>query len=124
MPRRAPGGASAPLPPIDFGALAAALLQRAEQLVSAWLAGGKRQGHEWVCGSLAGGAGASCSVNVHTGRWSDFATGETVMRPMFELNEEQGTTPVLVTHDQAIAARCQRRITIEAGQMSTPVPAG
>lgn len=77
MPRRAPGGASAPLPQIDFGALAAALLQRAEQLVSAWLAGGKRQGHEWVCGSLAGGAGASCSVNVHTGRWSDFATGET-----------------------------------------------
>ena len=48
----------------------------------------------------------------------DFATGETVMRLMFELNEEQGTTLVLVTHDPAIAARCQRRITIEAGRIS------
>lgn len=48
----------------------------------------------------------------------DFATGDTVMRLMFELNEEQGTTLVLVTHDPAIAARCQRRITIEAGRIS------
>jgi putative ABC transport system ATP-binding protein len=48
----------------------------------------------------------------------DFATGETVMTLMFELNQELGTTLVLVTHDPAIAARCQRRITIEAGQIS------
>ena len=47
----------------------------------------------------------------------DFATGETVMKLMFELNEELGTTLVLVTHDPAIAARCQRRITIEAGRI-------
>ena len=47
----------------------------------------------------------------------DFATGETVMKLMFELNQELGTTLVLVTHDLAIAARCQRRITIEAGQI-------
>ncbi len=49
----------------------------------------------------------------------DFATGETVMQLMFALNEELGTTLVLVTHDRAIAARCQRRITIEAGQISS-----
>jgi len=48
----------------------------------------------------------------------DFATGETVMQLMFALNEELGTTLVLVTHDRAIASRCQRRITIEAGQVS------
>ncbi len=48
----------------------------------------------------------------------DFATGETVMALMFELNREQGTTLVLVTHDRAIAARCDRRITIEAGQIA------
>ena len=48
----------------------------------------------------------------------DFATGETVMQLMFELNQELGTTLVLVTHDPAIAARCQRRITIEAGRIS------
>ena len=47
----------------------------------------------------------------------DFATGEKVMELMFELNREQGTTLVLVTHDRAIAQRCERRITIEAGQV-------
>jgi len=47
----------------------------------------------------------------------DFATGDTVMKLMFELNREFGTTLVLVTHDQAIAARCERRITIEAGRI-------
>ena len=47
----------------------------------------------------------------------DFATGETIMKLMFELNREQGTTLVLVTHDRAIATQCDRRITIEAGQV-------
>jgi putative ABC transport system ATP-binding protein len=48
----------------------------------------------------------------------DFATGERVMELMFELNREQGTTLVLVTHDRAIAQRCERRIVIDAGQAS------
>ncbi|MDB5956670.1 MAG: transporter-like protein [Ramlibacter sp.] len=47
----------------------------------------------------------------------DFATGETVMELMFALNREQGTTLVLVTHDHAIAERCEHRITIEAGRI-------
>ena len=47
----------------------------------------------------------------------DFATGEKIMELMFDLNREQGTTLVLVTHDKSIAARCDRRITIEAGRM-------
>ena len=46
----------------------------------------------------------------------DFATGARVMELMFDLNREQGTTLVLVTHDRAIAQRCQRRITVEAGR--------
>jgi len=46
----------------------------------------------------------------------DFATGARVMELMFELNREQGTTLVLVTHDRAIAQRCQRLITVEAGR--------
>jgi len=49
----------------------------------------------------------------------DFATGETVMQLMFDLNRELGTTLVLVTHDRAIAARCARRITIEAGRIAS-----
>jgi putative ABC transport system ATP-binding protein len=48
----------------------------------------------------------------------DFATGEKVMELMFDLNRELGTTLVLVTHDPAIAARCERRITIEAGRVA------
>ena len=48
----------------------------------------------------------------------DFATGETIMQLMFDLNAERGTTLVLVTHDQGIAQRCARRITIEAGQVA------
>ncbi|MDE2399029.1 MAG: ABC transporter, partial [Burkholderiales bacterium] len=47
----------------------------------------------------------------------DFATGETVMSLMFELNREAGTTLVLVTHDPAIAERCDRRLRIEAGRL-------
>ncbi|GAA6119413.1 ABC transporter ATP-binding protein [Acidovorax sp. FG27] len=47
----------------------------------------------------------------------DFATGETIMRLMFELNRELGTTLVLVTHDRAIAQQCDRRITIDAGRL-------
>ncbi|HKX95401.1 MAG TPA: ABC transporter ATP-binding protein [Methylibium sp.] len=47
----------------------------------------------------------------------DFATGEKVMALMFELNREQGTTLVLVTHDRGIAARCDRQVRIEAGRV-------
>jgi putative ABC transport system ATP-binding protein len=47
----------------------------------------------------------------------DFATGETVMSLMFELNREAGTTLVLVTHDRGIAARCDRQLRIEAGRV-------
>ena len=47
----------------------------------------------------------------------DFATGEKIMALMFDLNRALGTTLVLVTHDLAIADRCERRITIEAGRV-------
>jgi putative ABC transport system ATP-binding protein len=59
----------------------------------------------------------------------DYATGETIMALMLALNQEQGTTLVLVTHDRGIAARCSRVFTMEAGVLregaqSTPVAAG
>jgi putative ABC transport system ATP-binding protein len=48
----------------------------------------------------------------------DFATGELVMKLMFDLNAERGTTLVLVTHDRGIAAQCQKRVTIDAGRVA------
>ena len=62
--------------PIDFGELAEALLQRAHLLVPEWLPDGVQRGHEYVCGGLGGGKGTSCSVNLTTGRWADFAGDE------------------------------------------------
>lgn len=62
--------------PIDFASLAAALLDRAPTLVPQWLPGGTQRGHEWVCADLSGGAGGSFSVNLTTGAWADFATGD------------------------------------------------
>lgn len=65
-----------PLPPINFAALADALLARAGTLVPEWLPGGVQRGHEYVCGSVQGGAGTSCAVNLVKGKWADFASGE------------------------------------------------
>ncbi len=47
----------------------------------------------------------------------DHATGAAIMDLMFALNREQGTTLVLVTHDRQLAERCERLLTIEAGQL-------
>ena len=47
----------------------------------------------------------------------DAATGASIIELMFEMNAEQGTTLVLVTHDEALAARCSRRIRLAAGRM-------
>lgn len=65
-----------PLPPINFRALADALLEQAERLVPDWLQGGRRQGHEWVCGDLGGGSGTKLQRELTDGKWADFANGE------------------------------------------------
>ena len=46
----------------------------------------------------------------------DAATGRQIIELMFELNEKQGTTLILVTHDEAIAARCGRVLRIQDGR--------
>ena len=48
----------------------------------------------------------------------DHATGLAIMDLMFELNREVGTTLILVTHDPAIAARCQHTVRIGAGRIT------
>lgn len=48
----------------------------------------------------------------------DHATGQSIIDLMFELNREAGTSLILVTHDLALARRCQRVVRIEAGRLS------
>jgi putative ABC transport system ATP-binding protein len=56
----------------------------------------------------------------------DAATGASVIDLMFELNREEGTTLLLVTHDESLARRCGRRLRIAAGRLvadeRTPPP--
>src|SRR5882762_1262510 len=47
----------------------------------------------------------------------DAATGAGVIKLMFEMNAEAHTTLVLVTHDEAIAGRCRRKIRLAAGRI-------
>jgi len=55
----------------------------------------------------------------------DMATGAAVIDLMFSLNREVGTTLILVTHDDALAARCHRTLRMNAGrlELSALVPA-
>jgi putative ABC transport system ATP-binding protein len=47
----------------------------------------------------------------------DARTGAAMIDLLFELNKEHGTTLILVTHDQDLAAHCTRRLTIAAGEI-------
>jgi len=47
----------------------------------------------------------------------DAATGARVIDLLFALNREAGATLLLVTHDTDLAARCARRITLQAGRL-------
>jgi putative ABC transport system ATP-binding protein len=47
----------------------------------------------------------------------DARTGATISELLFELNREAGSTLVLVTHDPGLAARCARKIRLEAGRV-------
>jgi putative ABC transport system ATP-binding protein len=47
----------------------------------------------------------------------DTDTGRTIADLLFELNATRGTTLVLVTHDERLAARCQRQLRLNAGRL-------
>lgn len=47
----------------------------------------------------------------------DGETGERIIEALFELSEQHGTTLLLITHDPAIAARCDRTVHLRDGQI-------
>lgn len=47
----------------------------------------------------------------------DSKTGTTIIDLLFELNRENNTTLILVTHDQALASRCLRTIRLDSGRL-------
>lgn len=48
----------------------------------------------------------------------DNKTGHHIADLLFELNQKQGTTLVLVTHDQKLASRCQRQVEMDGGVLT------
>lgn len=54
----------------------------------------------------------------------DNRTGQVISDLLMELNREQGTTLVMVTHDEQLARRCNRRLHIEAGEVTEPSASG
>jgi putative ABC transport system ATP-binding protein len=49
----------------------------------------------------------------------DEVTGQTIIDLLFSLNQDSGSTLILVTHDLALAQRCQRQMVINAGNIVT-----
>jgi putative ABC transport system ATP-binding protein len=47
----------------------------------------------------------------------DTTTGQAVIELLFALNAEAGTTLVLVTHDDHLAARCSRQLRLDSGRL-------
>lgn len=117
---------------IDFHQIAEAALSDADTLVPAWLPQGKRSGHEWQCGSLRGEPGNSLSVNLNTGVWCDFATGEKgadliSLYAAIYTNDEQGKAAkelaekLSITVGQLTQAPRKKRV-VSAWQPIQPVP--
>jgi len=60
----------------DFEIVNAAALAAYPGLLQRWFRAGRLEAGEFVVGNLRGDPGASLKINVKSGLWSDFATGE------------------------------------------------
>jgi putative ABC transport system ATP-binding protein len=49
----------------------------------------------------------------------DEQNGQKIIELLFQLNQELGSTLILVTHDMALATRCQRQMVLNSGQVVT-----
>ena len=47
----------------------------------------------------------------------DEGNGKIIIQQLFELNQSQGTTLVMVTHDNELAKKCDRQLVMSAGQL-------
>lgn len=52
----------------------------------------------------------------------DAVTGARITDLLFELNREQGTTLVMVTHDERLALRCESGLHLDAGRLKEDQP--
>ncbi len=50
----------------------------------------------------------------------DRHTGDKIADLLFQLNREHGTSLVIVTHDERLAARCERRLHLHGGRLQEP----
>lgn len=51
----------------------------------------------------------------------DRKTGEKIIDLLMAMNQENGQTLVMVTHDEQLAKRCQRRLYLEDGKIQEPL---
>ena len=111
--------------PLEFAGVEDAFSRAAEALVATGLQ--QRQAH--FPGQLSGGEQQRVALarafvarpklilaDEPTGNL-DHETGEMVMARLFELQQEFGTTLILVTHDAQLAARCRRKMQMLDGQL-------
>jgi len=54
----------------------------------------------------------------------DANTGEMVENLLFDLNQQQGTTLVLVTHKASLAERCQAQLVMQSGRLTRSTDSG
>ena len=52
----------------------------------------------------------------------DSVTGQHITKLLFDLNKQNGTTLILVTHDQKLASMCQRQVVMDSGQLTEVEP--
>jgi putative ABC transport system ATP-binding protein len=83
------------------------------------LSGGEQQRVALARASV--GAPAVLFADEPTGNL-DTVTGARIAQLLFELNSGSETTLVLVTHDRALAARCNRVLIMDAGSMHAEGP--
>lgn len=50
----------------------------------------------------------------------DQETGARIIDLLFSLNQQQGTTLIMATHDKALAEHCQRSLYLQAGRLVAP----